>query len=358
MAKYGWIICFVILILVAAGCGKLPEKIQEDVPVRVTVIGLKVHGSLSDYAGEVRPRYQTDMAFQVSGKIAKRLVDVGAAVQAGAPLMVIDSQDVSLEAGKAEAQLRAAQSDADLAEINFARYSTLYHQAAVSKSEYDRAANSRDSAIAKLEQSSKAYAAVLRQLNYTTLVADKAGVVAEVNAEVGQVVAQGQKVLVLAQPGEKEVEIHVPEQSLGEFESAPDIRVAFWAVPDVAVKGVIREIAPAADRVTRTYTARIALLDLPEKIKIGMTANVKVEGKQNQEIYLPLSALLQSGDKPGVWLVKDNILVLQPVTVGSYGNNQVQIVEGLKSGDAVVTAGVHKLAEGQRVRIWDGSKGR
>ena len=356
MVKYRWIALIVVFVMVtAAGCGKQQPPIREEVPVKVSVIEQKSDRSLSSYAGEVRPRYQTDMAFQVSGKIIKRLVDVGATVQAGDSLLIIDRQDVSLEVGKAEAQLRAAQSDADLAEINFNRYSALYHQAAISKSEYDRAANSRDSAAAKLEQAGKAYAATLRQLNYTTLTADHAGVVAEMTAEVGQVVSQGQKVLVLAQPGEKEVEIHIPEQLLGEFDGTPEMRVTFWAFPDMAVKGTIREIAPAADRVTRTYTAKIALVDLPEKVKIGMTANVRVEEKAGREIYLPLSALLQSGDKPGVWLVKDNVLTLRHVTVGRYGNNQVQIVEGLNSGDAVVTAGVHKLAEGQRVRIWDGS---
>lgn len=338
------------------GCGSSPTKIQEPAQVRVTVVGAKAAGGQSNYAGEVRSRYQTALAFQVGGRIARRLVDVGTAVRAGDALMVIDEQDVRLGAGRAEAQLRAAQTDADLAQANYARYSALYRQAAVSKADYDRMANMRDSALARLDDANNAYTAAARQLDYTTLTADKPGVVVEIDAEVGQVVAQGQQVMVLARSGEKEVEINVPEQALGEFEHAGDITVTFWAFPDLAVKGRVREIAPAADRVTRTYRVEISLIDPPEKVKLGMTAEVRVKGaKQDKEIYLPLSALIQTDNQPGVWLVKDGSLVRQPVKVGKFGDNRVQIVEGLKTGDAVVTAGVHKLNAGQKVRIWDGS---
>ena len=349
------LLCVGLIMFLLIGCGKAPVKPQEPVPVRVTVAGAKSATVISNYAGEVRSRYQTGMAFQVGGKIARRLVDVGATVKAGDPLMELDDNDVRLAVGRAEAQVRAAQADADLAQISFNRYSALYNEAAVSKAEFDKNANLRDSSQARLDDARNALAAITRQLGYTTLIADRPGVVVAVNAEAGQVVSQGQPVVVVALSGEKEVEIHVPEQVLHEFESPGKIAVTFWAFPGEAVQGKVREIAPAADKVTRTYSMQISLIDPPEKIKLGMTANVRVEASGQGKIqYLPLSALLQTGDQPSVWIVKDSRVVRQTVTVGKFGNNEVEIIAGLKPGDTVVTAGVHKLEEGQQVRIWDG----
>jgi membrane fusion protein, multidrug efflux system len=83
-----------------------------------------------------------------------------------------------------------------------------------------------------------------------------------------------------------------------------------------------------------------------------MTANVTVSNVNNQAaVYIPLSAIYQTGDQPNVWVIQDGLVNLRPIKVGVFGSNQMQVVKGLQDGEVIVTAGVQKLREGQKVRL-------
>lgn len=107
-----------------------------------------------------------------------------------------------------------------------------------------------------------------------------------------------------------------------------------------------------ADKISRTYKVRISLVKPPAEVKLGMTAAVAAIHPDSQQIaVIPLSAVYQTGDTPSVWVVQNDTVSLKPITVSQFGDNQVQVLNGLQNGDVVVTAGVHKLREGQKVRV-------
>ncbi len=304
------------------------------------------------YPGEVRGRYESELAFRVSGKIINRSVNLGDEVYAGEVLMQLDPQDVEQLVTANAAQVAAAEAQLELAASNLRRYRQLYVEAAVSRAQLDQYQSAYDVAQATVRQASAQYAQGANQLDYSRLAANAAGVVSRISAETGQVVSAGQTVLTLVQAGEQEVEINVPEHRLEELRQADHCAVTFWALPTVRLDGRVREIAPAASAVTRTYKVRIALINPPPAVKLGMTANVTVAaaGGQATAVTIPASALYQTGDTPGVWVVKGDAVSLRPVTVGVCGNDTVQVLAGLQPGEAIVTAGVHKLREGQQVR--------
>lgn len=114
-----------------------------------------------------------------------------------------------------------------------------------------------------------------------------------------------------------------------------------------------------ADSVTRSYYARVSLPSPPQEIQLGMTASVNIDtalSTNQQTTVIPISAIYQTDNKPQVWLVKDGKVQLQDVTITSFSNNQVIVTSGLQPGDIVVTAGVHKLINGQEVRIATGTE--
>ena len=119
------------------------------------------------------------------------------------------------------------------------------------------------------------------------------------------------------------------------------------------VSGVVREVAPMADAVSRTYEVNITLQNPPQGLQLGMTASVANVGEEQaaaDAVVLPLSAIYQTGSTPQVWVVgKDKTLSLKNVSVEAFGDNSVK-VKGLQKGDIVVTAGVHKLRAGEKVR--------
>lgn len=346
----GLVIPFVLL----AGCGK--EQAPPPEPRLVSVVPVSFAAADGDvaYSGEVRARYETNLGFRVPGKIVVRNVEVGSVVQPGQILARLDPEDQELSAQGARSQLEAAQSDFDQSKADLERYTDLLQKRFISQAEYDRRLNAFNVAKARLDQAQAQLAVNENQAGYTTLVADNAGVVTAILAEVGQVVAAGQTVIQLARTSEKEVVIAVPENRLAEITGTRDIAITLWADSNKSYRGRVREVSPAADPVTRTYAARITVLDADAAMRLGMTANVYLKGLSRAAVVrLPATALFQDNGKPAVWRVDaaSSQVKLVPVEIGEFIEDQVTVLSGLKDGDRVVRAGVHKLFAGEKVRI-------
>jgi multidrug efflux system membrane fusion protein len=319
--------------------------------VRTQVIQTATAGQGYSYAGEVRGRYESQLAFQVTGKIIKRNVELGSIVHAGDVLMQIDAKDIQQTVSSSSAQVYSAQSQLRLAESNLSRYRQLLDSGAVSRAQYDQYINAYDAAAAAVQQAAAQYTQGANQLDYTLLTANQAGVVSAITAEAGQVISAGQTVVTIVQDGEREIEINLPENRLEELKAAGQLNVTFWALPNVTLDGKVREIAPMADQTTRTFKVRVSLLNPPPAVKLGMTATVTLAGGAAHPAFsIPLAALYQAENTPAVWVVSDNILTLRPIQTGPFGNGTIQVLAGLQPGDQIVTAGVHKLKEGQRVK--------
>lgn len=319
--------------------------------VRTAVVGVAAATQGYTYSGEVRGRYESQLAFQVNGKIIKRNVELGSVINAGDVLMQIDPKDIQQTVNSTSAQVYSAESQLRLAESNLNRFRQLYEQGAVGRMTYDQYVSAYEVAAAAVQQASAQHTQGANQLDYSLLRADKPGVISAITAEVGQVVSAGQPVLTLVQDGEREVEISVPENRIEELRKAQQIKVTFWALSNVTTDGKVREISPMADPVTRTYKVRISLLNPPPEIKLGMTAAVTLLGSDAQQtVTIPLAAIYQNGDTPAVWVVTGNTITLRPIKIGQFGDGTIQVLEGLQQGDRIITAGVHKLKEGQKVK--------
>jgi len=353
---YGISMAVVLLCIVGGVLWKdhnRPKAEAEPIPVvRTTVIGGTNSAQGYTYSGEVRGRYESQLAFQVNGKIIKRNVQLGSVVGVGDVLMQIDAKDIQQAVNNNSAQVYSAESQLSLAKSNLNRYRQLLDQGAISQAQYDQYINAYNVAAASVRQASSQYVQGANQLDYSLLRADKGGIVSNITAEAGQVVTSGQSVVTVVQDGEREVAISVPENRIEELRKAQQFKVSFWALPNVTLDGKIREIAPMADQTTRTFNVRISLINPPPEIKLGMTAAVIVAGNSSQQtISIPLAAIYQEGDTPKVWVVKEDVLTLRPIQTANFGNGTIQVLSGLQQGDRIVIAGVHKLKEGQQVKV-------
>lgn len=343
--------CLLAGVMAKTHFAKAPIKPESLPVVRTQLIQAANTEQGYTYAGEVRGRYESQLAFQVTGKIIKRNVQLGSIVNAGDVLMQMDAKDIQQTVSSNSAKVYSAQSQLRLAESNLSRYRQLLDSGAISHAQYDQYVNAYDAAAAAVQQAAAQYTQGANQLDYTLLTADQSGVVSAITAEAGQVVSAGQAVVTVVQDGEREIEISVPENRLEELKSAGQLQVTFWALPNVTLNGKVREIAPMADPATRTFKVRVSLLNPPPSVKLGMTATVALAGGTAQPAFsIPLSALYQTGDTPAVLVVNDNILTLRPIQTGPFGNGTIQVLAGLQPGDRIVSAGVHKLTEGQRVK--------
>ncbi len=343
-----------VVMLLAGGCSRDETP---PAPLRgVNVVRVSPDQQVEEvaYSGEIKPRYETALGFRIGGKIVERFVDVGDVVKAGSVLARLDPEDQKLNSQAVRSRLAAADAAYKQAKGDYERYQDLYEKRFISRAEFDRRRTDFEVAEAQLAQLRAELAVTENQASYTRLRADHAGVVTAIEAEVGQVVAAGQTVLRVARTSEKEVAISVPERKLGELDAAKDIVITLWAEPDRKFRGRVREVSPVADPVTRTYAVRIAMIEADGRVGLGMTANVYLLGiAGGRTVQLPATAIFQQGEEAAVWRVDPTTggVSARPVKVVRYFEDKVAVTGELAEGDMVVRAGVHKLFEGESVRV-------
>jgi multidrug efflux system membrane fusion protein len=346
-----------LLLLLAACAPASPDAPPVIRPVKTMITTSQPLDLTAKYAGEVRARYETPLAFRVGGKITARPIEVGQSVNVGEMLMQLDPGDLALSEQALRAQLTAARADRDQAYAEWQRAKALLARTLISLSDFDARRSAHAAAQARFDQAQSQLSGGTRQTGYTQLQADRAGVITSVQAEVGQIVAAGQSVLHLALPGEKEVAISIPENRRDELSMGQMVSVTIWAVPGKVYQGRIREISPLADPLTRTYGVKVTLIDPDDAVQLGMTAAVQSQHRLAEAaIRLPLTAITERDGQAAIWVVDAQTLkvTLQPVTLGPFDdNNQVTVASGLAPGQRVVTAGVHKLYPNQQIRLLD-----
>lgn len=334
------------LAAILAACSEAPLPPAAPKLVRTLKVGAgdtAAEGAQRSYSGEVRARIETTLGFRLAGKIVERRVDAGMRVKAGQVLARLDPTDAGLQVTQAEAQRALAAADV-------ARYRDLKAKNYISASALDARETAFKAADAQAQLAKN-------QASYTTLVADRAGVIGQVLAEPGQVVSAGQAVFRLAPDGEREIAIAFPEGEVSAFKLGQAAQVSFWATPGAAVKplaGQLREISPMADPVTRTYAARVSLKDADPLLPLGMTATVRFPSATPgaTRLLVPLAAIFQKGNQPAVWKIgADNTVTLQAVSVAEFTDRGAVVTSGLTGGEQIVAAGANLLTAGEKVRV-------
>jgi RND family efflux transporter MFP subunit len=322
-------------------------------PARVMEITFRPQSQTLSLAGTVVPRIEASLGFRVAGKVIGRDVDVGAVLSAGQLIARLDPTDYRLAVENARAALGSADADYARAKADFDRYMNLRGSTAFMAQTLDQRQSTSSIALARVEQARSQLTTAENNLAYTELHADGPGIVTAVQAEVGQVLAQGQTVVRVARTDEIEILVGVPEHRLKAVREAADASYELWSDPSRRFAAHLRELSPSADPVTRTYPARFSVVEKPDFIGLGMTATLAFSRPDRQSLAeVPLGAIFQQGKEPAVWIVDkaSGAVTLRPVTVVRWRDDTALISSGVKDGELIATAGVHKLESGQKVK--------
>lgn len=324
--------------------------------VRTAEVRYANAGEKNRYVGTVRARHEVDEAFRVGGKAVRRAVEVGQVVRAGDVIGVLDDNDYRLAEEAAREQLAGASAQAAQAASDRERLAALKLDGSVSASDEERADSNARTTRATADAKAKELELARNRLAYTVLRASQSGVVTAVKFEAGQVVAEGQPVVSIANEVEPEIVVDVPEDQLAAFKSAR-FKSSVASAPDDLFDVTLREISPQAAAQTRTYRARLKPT-LARVLPLGATATLFVEYRSSEDsvAVLPAAAITQVAGQPGLWVVQHaagqpaGMVKLVPVAVHGYRNDEV-LVSGPPAGDLVVTAGVQKMRPGLRVAL-------
>ncbi|WP_428524468.1 efflux RND transporter periplasmic adaptor subunit [Pseudorhodoplanes sp.] len=344
----------VALPLVLGACSREEEKVEPEIrPVRALKVERRDAGVPITLTGRIAAEDEVSLAFRISGRMTKMDVNVGDRLTAGQVVAQLDSVNEQNALRTARANLTAAQGQLTQARNHFERQDTLLKQGWTTRVNHEQATQALQTAESAVEAAEAQLRTAEDLVGFTELKADAPGVVTAIGPRAGEVVQVGQMIARVARQDGRDAVFDVPAQMIRAAPSDPRITVSLSDDPKVTAEGRVREVAPQANPVTRTFEVKVGLTNPPEAMRLGATVIGRMELPASSVFEIPASALTRSNQQASVWIVdpKKNTVSLRHVDVVRFDQNQVSVGYGLENGDVVVTAGVQALHPGQQVRL-------
>ena len=347
---------FAALALSAIVSGCSPETdvaAPQPRPVRTATVEQRAAGTPVTLTGRIEAEDEVALAFRISGRVLENDRRLGDRLEAGQLVARLESQNERNALRAAQANLVAAQGQLTQARNHFERQDTLLKQGWTTKANHDQATQALQTAISQVDAAEAQLKSAYDLVSFTELKADAPGVVTAVGPGAGEVVQAGQMILRVARKDGRDAIFDLPAQMIRTMPSDPRITVSLTDDPKITATGRVREIAPQADPVTRTFAVKIGLNNPPEAMRLGATVTGRVEIDSGPIIDIPASALTKFNSQPAVWIVDPakRTVSLRNIDVLRYDPTRVAVSGGLTTGDVVVTAGVQALHPGQQVRL-------
>lgn len=315
-----------------------------------------------ELAGVVQSTRTSPLSFKVGGTISDVLVSKGNRVKKGEVLARLETDELELTINKVSASLGAAQAALVQAQDKYVRAEKLQIKGFVSDSEL---LNFKADFDAKKQQMLAAKADLRNaklNLSRTELIAPYDGLISHVSVDDYTKVNSGQKVLELVNNNSLEVAVLVPESLIQYFNFGMNVMIEIPAVDNLVVSGELTEIGAVVEK-GNAYSVTVRILDVNDKIRNGMSANVVVSfgDADPAAIVLPLTAVnfddisaAREEKKAAIYVVNPETMLLERRFVATQRtlDNKFKVYDGLSEGEHVVVAGVPFLFEGQKVQLW------
>jgi membrane fusion protein, multidrug efflux system len=322
-------------------------------PVRTITVEKRIAGTPVTMTGRIEAEDEVALAFRISGRLIENPRRLGDQVASGQVVARLESQNELNTLRSAKAGLAAAQGQLTQARNHFERQDTLLSQGWTTRANHDQAKQAQQTAQAQVDAAEAQLKTAHDLVGFTELKADAPGVVTAVGPGAGEVVQAGQMIVRLARKDGRDAVFDVPAQLIRTAPGDPQITVNLTDEPAVTARGRVREVAPQANPVTRTFEVKIGLTDPPPAMRLGATVTGRMEMDSAPVIEIPATALTNVNRQPAVWIVdpSDRTVSMRNVDVLRFDQATVAISQGLDTGDVVVTAGVQALHPGQKVRL-------
>lgn len=383
--------------IIASGCGT-PETAKNEqtaVEVRNVAITKVARSSISDFyeaTGTVKAKTTTQVSANMMGRIISFPVAEGDSVTQGQLLVEIDPAEIRTRMEKAKAGLeealagiteidrsveaanaavRTAEANKQLADITFGRYKELFERRSATAQEFDEARSKSQMAASELDRA-KANVQVInsrrKQLyarieqakadianskvyeGYARITSPVSGVIVKKFAEAGSTAGPGVPLLSIEDNSQYRLEASVEESRTRSVRIGGRVDVSIDAIGADNIFGTVAEITPSADAASRSFTVKINLPADP-RLRTGQYGLARFPTSEKEAITVPKTAIVSRGQLTGVFAVTPNGTVqFRMITTGSESEGIVEVLSGLSEGDEIVTSDTASLSDGVRVR--------
>ncbi len=372
-----------LLFLLLAACGQgtpgkggKPDKPEETARVPVEVATAARRPISASYSGTatLEADHEADVVAKTSGVLLKLLVEEGAKVRQGQVLVQLDDAGPRLNVAKAEATLRKLESD-------YRRADEMFGKNLLSQEEHDRIRY-------ELDNQRAAYDLARLELSYTTIVAPIDGVVAKRMVKEGNLIQLNQALFHIVDFDPLLGVLNVPERELDTLKAGQSVTLRADALAGQAFPGSIERISPVVDAASGTFRVTCQFRDDANRLKPGMFGRIEVVYDQKQDaLTVPRTALIEEDGQTAVYVVEAGAVAAPPakpapaasdakareepqkadavakpgapalqahrrvIHTGYADSDYVEVREGLKEGDRVITVGRNAVRDGTEVQV-------
>ena len=316
----------------SAGGFKLPPT-----PVEVANVKAQNMADKFEAVGTIEAIEGVTIVSEIDASVTSLPFDEGSFINKGDLIAKLDDSQLSAEVSRTEALYIQGKA-------SYKRVKSIVDQNA-------GAPQDLDDALANLKVAEANYELAKARLNKTRIVAPFDGIIGTRKVSVGAFLRTGQEITELANLNEIRVSFSAPERFLAQLKRNAAVTVSSGVFPGYEVNGKIMAIEPILDAETRNVNVVARVKNPEQKFRPGMSANISaVLSERPNALTIPNEAVFANGNQSFVFVVKkDSSVAATPVTLGLQTAKIVEVVNGLKDGMQVVTAGHQKLFDGAKV---------
>ena len=369
-----WVLCAIAVLIAIGIYSGIHSRVAADTAlgnvvgetsvrsVRVTYPQTGERRQTVDLPGNVQAFYDTPIYARTSGYIKRWYVDIGAHVHAGQLMAEIETPELDQQLQQAQADLKTAQANLNIAGITSTRWQKLLAKNAVSKQETDQAMSdlsARQSAVS----ASEANVRRLQQMqNFEKVVAPFDGVVLARNIDIGSLIEAGansqtKELFHVGATNLLRVYVAVPEAYANAVGDGATVNLTETDRPGEIFQGKLVRNSSAIDPVSRTLNAEVDVKNANGHLLPGAYVFVRLQlPGEARSVTLPSNALLFRAEGLRVGVVKQNRVVLTPVVIGRDYGDAVEVTSGLRPEDAVILDPPDSLTAGETVKVIEPQK--
>ncbi len=333
------------LSLALASCGtnsqsktKNGEKAEPGIPVEVTKVSTGSVAAFFSGTSTLGVEDEAEVVAKVSGVVAQILVEEGETIQAGQVLARLDDERLAVLAAQAEANFRKLEND-------FNRNKELFNRKLISAEEFQGAKY-------EYESQKAAFDLAKLDLEYSSIRAPIGGVIADRRIKVGKMVLTNEAVFKITGLDPLRAVLYVPEKEIIKLNIGQSATISVDALESSTYRGTIERISPVVDPTTGTVKVTVGVRNREKKLKPGMFVRVNIIYDVHENTLLvPKDAILAEDTESAVFVIVDSLAYRRVVLTGYSNEGQIEIVNGIKLGETIVTTGQGSLKDSAKVEI-------
>jgi len=322
------------------------------IPVRLTVATLRKVPDYTEYLATLQSRRAAIIRPEVEGQITKIMVQSGASVDAGTPLLQIDPSKQEATVNSQEATLRSRQASLELNRADLERTQKLFDAGVVSRQALDQAKSTYDATKAEVDALEATIREQQVQLHYYLVRAPAAGVIGDIPVRVGDRVTSSTSLTTLDQSGELEAYVSVPAEKSSQVRMGMPLELLDDS-GKLALRAPISFISPRVDAENQLLLLKAKIPNRDHRFRNDQIVHARLIWKEEQMTTIPVTAVTRLGGQVFAYVAEQNngqlVAHQRAIQVGDMVGNDYVVLDGIRPGEKIVTSGVQTLADGAPV---------